>query len=291
MNPMRQLTLIQDGRKVAEYLLDLPNVIIGRGSAANIKLDGNPVVSRQHALVREQGGGHVIEDLGGANGTFIDGRPISIHTLRPGQRIVLGTDTLRYDFGSRSATSLRGDTVPVSDDEDVETLDEISVADVEMVAGVGSLREIGEMNRERVPASSGISETAGAERTKVASKDELERMLAEMTIKAKPHLRRLAPGDDPSDKEAGELVALEKSPVVIGHREGSGVKLPGSRFLLPGKVAGSLTMQAGRWHITPESPFWNPLLLNGDKLEKIRMLEPGDVFEARGQRFVYERGA
>ncbi len=285
---MRQLTHIRDGQKVAEYLLDMQDVIIGRGHAAHIRLDDNPVVSRQHALVRSEGKGHVVEDLGGANGTFVDGRKIRRHVLRPGQRIVLGTDTLRYDLGHRTATSLRtvvspGSAEPDATMETIEELAEINPGVVESLDSFDALSDLGSVNRGRGAAG-------GGDHTRVADKDELEQMLAKMTIKAKPHLQKLGDDDSPDDPDAGELIALAKSPMRIGHTDECALRLPGKRFFLPGKIAGVLTVEAGRWHLAPESTFWNPVYLNEDKLEKIRMLEPGDVFEARGVRFVYRRG-
>ena len=285
---MRQLTLIRDGQKVAEYLLDMPDVIIGRGHAAHIRLEGNPVVSRQHAVVRAEGTGHIIEDLGGANGTFVGGRQVKRHTLRAGERIVLGADTLRYDFGHRGAQSLRAEVAPAGGAAPAEfsaSIAEISIADVESFSSLEQVGDLGEVNRSRaVPV--GVQD----ERTTVADKDDLEKMLAQLTIKAKPHLQRLGDDDDEDDPDAGELVPLGKSPAYIGHTDDCLARLPGKRWLLPGKIAGMLTVEAGHWHITPESPFWNPLYLGDDKLKKIRMLEPGDVFEAAGQRFVYRRG-
>ena len=286
---MRQLTHIRDGLKVAEYLLDLPDVIVGRGHAANIKLDGNPVVSRQHAVIRAKGQGHVIEDLGGANGTFVDGRAVRLHTLRAGQRIVLGADTLRYDFGHRGAQSLRAAAghVAAGSPQSAETgrIAEISVADVEPFETWEQLGDLGQANHAR-PVPEGRLD----ERTTVADKDDLERMLAQMAIKAKPHLRRLGYDEDGEDPDAGELLPLRGTSVLVGHTDACTVRLPGRRWLLPGKVAGKLIVEAGRWNVVPESPFWNPIYVGEDKLTKIRMLESGDMFDVSGVRFVYHRG-
>ncbi|MCO4769367.1 MAG: FHA domain-containing protein [Deltaproteobacteria bacterium] len=286
---MRQLTHIRDGQKIAEYLLDMQDVIIGRGHAAHIQLDGNPVVSRQHALVRAEGNGHVVEDLGGANGTFVDGRKVKRHVLRAGQRIVLGTDTLRYDFGHRGAQSLRAATgaapSPSSEINTTDSIMEIGVTDVESFNTFEQLGDLGQLNR-----SKGVPAELGAERTTVADKNELEVLLARMNIKAKPHLQKLGPDDNEDDPDAGDLLPLVKSPLYIGHTDACKVRLPGKRWLIPGKIAGVLTVEAGRWHISPESTFWNPIWLGEDKLQKIRMLEAGDVFDVGGIRFVYRRG-
>ena len=88
---MKQVTVLFNGRKQATYLLDEPHIVIGRGRSAHIPLDGNPIVSRQHAVIRSELDAHVLEDLGGANGTFVNDKQIGKHTLRPGDRIMGGS--------------------------------------------------------------------------------------------------------------------------------------------------------------------------------------------------------
>lgn len=292
---MRQLTLIRDGRKVAEYLLDRRDVIIGRGRSAHIRLDDNQVVSRQHAVVHEQGQVHVVEDLGGANGTFVNDRQIARHTLRPGDRIVLGRDTLRYDFGHRGATSLRDRSMDESQGGDVgvtgeelEPVAELSVSDVSVFDTTDSLQELAKRNQAPVPRARGA--LGDGDRTAVADKAELEMLLAQLTVARKPHLRVFLEGQDVTNLDAGDVVELPDSMVLIGHTDACGVRLPGRKWF--GKIAGHLSNEAGRWHLSPRSTFWNPIWMgeDGDKLEKIRMLEDGELFEAGGLRFVYRRG-
>lgn len=297
---MRQLTLIRDGKKVAEYLLDRRDVLVGRGRMVHIRLDDNPVVSRQHLVVHEQGQVHVVEDLGGANGTFVNERQVEKHTLRPGDRIVLGRDTLRYDFGNRGAMSLRdvsegdptSEELSLSPETDpyAEPVDELSVSDVAVFQTSDSLGDLAKYNKPVVPlARGGVGD---GERTAVADKAELEMLLAQLTAARKPHLRVFLEGQDITNLEAGDVQELGESPALIGHTDECVVRLPGRKWF--GRVAGRLSNEAGHWHITPESPFWNPIWLGEDgdqyKLEKIRMLEDQEVFEAGGLRFVYRKG-
>jgi hypothetical protein len=68
--------------------------VIGRGAEADIRI-ATPHISRKHArlTVREADG--VIEDLGSANGTTLDGQPVTRATvLRAGQTIRLGPVSL-----------------------------------------------------------------------------------------------------------------------------------------------------------------------------------------------------
>lgn len=64
--------------------------VIGRDLSAAIVID-SPGVSRRHAQISPQGDAYVLQDLGSANGTFVNDRRLSApHTLSPGDRIRLG---------------------------------------------------------------------------------------------------------------------------------------------------------------------------------------------------------
>src|SRR5690606_21212848 len=68
----------------------------GRYSDSHIWLrdDG---VSRRHARIFPEGDGFVLEDLGSANGTFVNGQPITRHWLSDGELIQLGPNAaFRY---------------------------------------------------------------------------------------------------------------------------------------------------------------------------------------------------
>jgi len=90
------------------YPLD-PNdaqITIGR-DACDIILD-NPQVSRRHAVVERVGGAHVLRDVGSTNGTFVNGRRITQHTLAPGDVIQIGAFKLVYDGDSLDEYDQRG---------------------------------------------------------------------------------------------------------------------------------------------------------------------------------------
>lgn len=72
---------------------------IGRGRECAICLpDEN--VSRQHArLEKDKRGRLIIVDLGSTNGTFINGKPITRHTLKDGDKIQFGhTNVLKFNY-------------------------------------------------------------------------------------------------------------------------------------------------------------------------------------------------
>lgn len=76
-------------------LLSGETYIIGSHSEADIRIDGDPTVSRRHAcLTLQESGKLVITDLGSTNGTFINGKPLRRDgRFRNGDTLRLGLNT------------------------------------------------------------------------------------------------------------------------------------------------------------------------------------------------------
>jgi hypothetical protein len=71
---------------------------IGRSRSCDVVLD-DANVSRRHAEVRPRGGAWTIADLGSTNGVTVNGARLERpHTLRPGDRIEIGTTTLTFEL-------------------------------------------------------------------------------------------------------------------------------------------------------------------------------------------------
>jgi pSer/pThr/pTyr-binding forkhead associated (FHA) protein/subtilisin family serine protease len=68
---------------------------IGRSSANDIIID-SLLVSRRHAQLECSGGGCTVQDLGSANGLFVNGRRISHSVLNPGDRLRIGDVDLTF---------------------------------------------------------------------------------------------------------------------------------------------------------------------------------------------------
>jgi hypothetical protein len=64
-------------------------LLIGRKPGNDLVLE-DPSVSGRHALLRPEGAGLSVEDLGSTNGTRIEGQRIERHRLEPGQTLRLG---------------------------------------------------------------------------------------------------------------------------------------------------------------------------------------------------------
>ena len=76
------------------YELTQVETVIGREEDAQIVIP-NPAISRHHARLTNQAGHYFIEDLGSANGTFVNGQRLTgAQALNPGDRIALGESTV-----------------------------------------------------------------------------------------------------------------------------------------------------------------------------------------------------
>lgn len=79
------------GQRVA---LDV-EVLLGRDPGCAVPLIADDV-SRQHARITPQEGGHVLADLASTNGTFVNGARVTLARLAPGDRISVGPFEARY---------------------------------------------------------------------------------------------------------------------------------------------------------------------------------------------------
>jgi hypothetical protein len=69
--------------------LDEPVIHIGRGLSADLRLE-DPHVSRRHAIVAQRGDGARVFDDRSRNGTFVNGRAVTVHYLTDGDVLRVG---------------------------------------------------------------------------------------------------------------------------------------------------------------------------------------------------------
>jgi DNA-directed RNA polymerase beta subunit len=69
---------------------------IGRRSSSDIQLD-DPMISRDHLLLRAQHGHYLLFDLSSTGGTFVNNQPVKTATLKPGDVIRIGKTLLIYN--------------------------------------------------------------------------------------------------------------------------------------------------------------------------------------------------
>lgn len=111
--------------------IEQTTITIGRGPDNDVVLDA-PQISRNHArLTRQEGSSdqpqqsaYLIEDLGSANGTFVDGKRISRHQLSPGEALSFGSYAVRIDLERGTLQkSYRGDIILQAENLAVEVSD------------------------------------------------------------------------------------------------------------------------------------------------------------------------
>lgn len=103
---MRSVTFqILDGVDKGRVFRDLPiPVTIGREEGNLLRLNDERV-SRFHAKVQFDGGDVIITDLDSTNGTRVNGSPVQIRRLQPGDQIAMGRSVIL--FGSSHEISKR----------------------------------------------------------------------------------------------------------------------------------------------------------------------------------------
>ena len=75
---------------------------IGRDGVNAVVLD-SPFVSKAHAVIRYSGGDYTVEDLKSANGTRVNGAPVLVSVLVPGDIVEVGDQRLIFREGKAAA--------------------------------------------------------------------------------------------------------------------------------------------------------------------------------------------
>lgn len=98
-----RLLVEQDGRsRVFRLLRD--RVVLGRDPSVDLVLRQQRV-SRRHCEIRRESGGLVVEDLGSANGTRVNGEPVTRAPLQAGDLLELGNVTVHVGVPEGSSRS------------------------------------------------------------------------------------------------------------------------------------------------------------------------------------------
>jgi hypothetical protein len=91
--PKRVVILDDHGRKVGAHTLS-GAMQIGRGTACEIRPD-DTYLSQVHARLSPRDGAWVVEDMGSTNGTFLNGRKVTVPTeVAAGDRVQIGKTIL-----------------------------------------------------------------------------------------------------------------------------------------------------------------------------------------------------
>src|SRR6476659_7719854 len=84
------------------FPLDAP-CLVGRGPYNHVVLDDTRI-SRQHAKISPEAGGHVVHDLNSANGTFVNDLQIKRQRLQANDTVRFGPFTFKFETDALAAT-------------------------------------------------------------------------------------------------------------------------------------------------------------------------------------------
>ncbi|MFP3870412.1 MAG: ATP-binding protein [Syntrophobacteria bacterium] len=112
-----ELLVITGPEQGKSFRLENDEIIIGRGSSCQITLNDR-TISRHHSKIVRGAEGLVIEDLGSANGTFVNGYQVESSVLKVDDRLTLGNiEMLLRQVASRPLASQQVLLHPRLDDE------------------------------------------------------------------------------------------------------------------------------------------------------------------------------
>lgn len=87
---------VLDGYERGRTFRDLPTPItIGREEENTIQLNDDRV-SRFHLKIQDDAGRYILTDLDSTNGTWVNGHPVQVKVLRPGDHLSIGRSMLLF---------------------------------------------------------------------------------------------------------------------------------------------------------------------------------------------------
>ena len=125
---MANVTLyVIEGIEAGQVFRDCPTpVTIGREDENQIQLNDERI-SRFHAKIQEEGGRLILTDCQSTNGTRVNGHPVQMRTVLPGDQLMIGRCTLVVGLpeGSQLVSKIRRS----EDDEGMETDSSLEIPD------------------------------------------------------------------------------------------------------------------------------------------------------------------
>jgi hypothetical protein len=98
------LLYTRDGRTRRHELMP-GETVVGRAPVCDVSID-DPSISRRHIQLRVHGGQCHLTDLGGRNGTFLNGEEVTESEVHAGDTIVLGRFPIRIEYAGRDPVVL-----------------------------------------------------------------------------------------------------------------------------------------------------------------------------------------
>ncbi len=125
----RILCMTGEGKGVSYYLKG-NRVVLGRGDTVDVKVM-DVKSSREHAEIVKVGKNFVLTDLKSQNGTMVNDLKVNQHTLKDGDKIIIGQTVFKYNvFVVQSAVVKEEKADENENDENEEDTEEASPKDV-----------------------------------------------------------------------------------------------------------------------------------------------------------------
>src|ERR1051326_2677335 len=102
---------------VREYVLDKPEMSLGRKPGSDILLSKDKLTSRRHATILYENGQYSIRDERSANGTFVNSQPLdksSVHVLHNGDTIAIGEHELVFQTANTVSSGVDIESMPIA---------------------------------------------------------------------------------------------------------------------------------------------------------------------------------
>ena len=93
---MTTISLIENNKQIKSFQLPAGGLSIGRSGSNDINID-DATISSQHAKIYTYFNASYIEDLNSTNGTYINGKPVQKHLIKPGDVIRIGRHQLKIE--------------------------------------------------------------------------------------------------------------------------------------------------------------------------------------------------
>jgi hypothetical protein len=93
--PPGRYLAVEHGEEIHLIPLDRPIVHLGRGLSADIRIE-DAQVSRRHAIIAQRGDGVRVLDDRSVNGTFVNGREVTVGHMTDGDVLRLGRVVFRF---------------------------------------------------------------------------------------------------------------------------------------------------------------------------------------------------
>jgi Nif-specific regulatory protein len=217
---------------------------IGRQAANSLYLEDHGV-SRQHCVFTRSGNRCELKDLDSRNGTFVNGEPITLRKLDPGDEVRIGGSMFVYLSGSKEL-SIAADT----NTRQLRAEDSLYLASSEKKELSPSYRAVHDL-RTLLRISTMLHSFRGLHDAKGAPAAEILRShLASLLLELVPAERAgvFVPGSEPNgwtpNSEVYQRICQERVAVWVDDSDGAGLALLGAPVMVRGEVAAVIYLES-----------------------------------------------